>query len=453
MTSGPDAPECMSCQMPIELDEPVQAFLCAHVIHVECLDNFASVKGVNRDDLACPKCKLAPESARLLEAGMGLTNPVPPPEHEVVDDVRTDDDPLIHAGTEADTETAERTLTPAHPAKMPPVPDEPIGADAQTPFGSQQPAVPKLDTTIAPATGGSASSEMAAGVVCVSQGAAAQHSTAIAQYPTEDLCVECAACGGQCELAKARVVSKMLGTFKCNVCRSRSTTFYRNFGEWPTRDFQGASLEEQQAFMRASHELDGKALIASARMFLTKYERHERTYEDGGAFWPLAKWAHDGFDAGLIEEHTCEEDKMNHKVLGLCYRVAILHKATRGADGQESSKRFKPNCKVLKALPAPSPAVEQTPAPDAEAAAVADGSDAKSGDSNACKSSSAGAKASNSSSPASQKSGSGSGSGGSSSKSSSSSSSSDKKKKKKKKKKKNETKNKQNKKEDNVTSQ
>ena len=83
------------------------------------------------------------------------------------------------------------------------------------------------------------------------------------------------------------VLNKTNGTWKCKVCYSKATTLYREFGTWPKSDFQSASLLERQAFMREAGSKDKLALIRSAKVLMTQFERHEAVYEDGGHFLPL----------------------------------------------------------------------------------------------------------------------------------------------------------------------
>jgi len=170
--------------------------------------------------------------------------------------------------------------------------------------------------------------------------------------------VWCTTCGTLVvNIEKMTVLSKIAGTVRCNVCRTNTTALYRNFGTWPTDEFKRASVEEQQLFMKNASVLPNKALISSAKCFLAKYERHEKTYEEGGAFFPLSKWSKDGFDAERIERLTPDEDIMEHDILGKVYRVAILYKSIRGAQGAESSKRLRSNMKNAAKQIADEPAV------------------------------------------------------------------------------------------------
>ena len=89
----------------------------------------------------------------------------------------------------------------------------------------------------------------------------------------------------------------------------------------------------KQHFMKSIKDLNCKATVEKARAFVKTYETHEKAYANGGNFWPLSKWAHDGFDADTIKSLTLPEDIQQHEILGTCYRVKILMKEERGAQG------------------------------------------------------------------------------------------------------------------------
>ena len=120
---------------------------------------------------------------------------------------------------------------------------------------ASSPAVP----TVADASASGAASSTIAPVV-----------TAIALAPAHQagdvdmLRVWCYVCGLKCDICSAKVFNKTNGTWKCKVCNSKATTLYREFGTWPTSDFQSASL-----LMREAGSKDKLALIRSAKMFMT----------------------------------------------------------------------------------------------------------------------------------------------------------------------------------------
>ena len=101
----------------------------------------------------------------------------------------------------------------------------------------------------------------------------------------------------------------------------------------------------------AVQDLNGAMTAEKARTFLKSFERHEQTYALGGVFWPLQKWAHEGFDAKAIEELTPAEDIQMHNILGLTYRVKQLTTMETGTRGYEKGDElaFKSSMKKLMA--------------------------------------------------------------------------------------------------------
>ena len=79
--------------------------------------------------------------------------------------------------------------------------------------------------------------------------------------------------------------------------------------------------------------MSGKVAAEKARDFLRSYETSETRYSNGGAFWPLAKWATEGFDSTKIEALTPAQDIQHHPILGKCYRVKILMQEEAGSQG------------------------------------------------------------------------------------------------------------------------
>ena len=102
---------------------------------------------------------------------------------------------------------------------------------------------------------------------------------------------------------------------------------------------------------RSVQDLNQAATAEKAGTFLKSFERHEQTYALGGVFWPLAKWAHEGFDAEAIERLSVEEDIQKHNILGLTYRVKQLTTMETGTRGYEQGDElaFKSSLKKLMA--------------------------------------------------------------------------------------------------------
>ena len=70
-----------------------------------------------------------------------------------------------------------------------------------------------------------------------------------------------------------------------------------------------------------------------ASQMLERFEKHTDYYDEGGQYLPLSVWDGKGFNVDSIERFSKPEDKMNHDVLGPCYRVKILEKGSQGERG------------------------------------------------------------------------------------------------------------------------
>ena len=80
-------------------------------------------------------------------------------------------------------------------------------------------------------------------------------------------------------------------------------------------------------------ELNAKALADHTTNFFRSFSTHEKKYENGGVFWPIKKWKHEGFDEVAIEAGTSKEDIQQHPILGPCYRVPLMSKSEAGSEG------------------------------------------------------------------------------------------------------------------------
>ena len=67
--------------------------------------------------------------------------------------------------------------------------------------------------------------------------------------------------------------------------------------------------------MKQIKDLDPKATISKEKALLYTFETHQKNYANGGAVWPLAKWAHEGFDAKKIEQHTTPDNIQEQPIL------------------------------------------------------------------------------------------------------------------------------------------
>lgn len=69
-------------------------------------------------------------------------------------------------------------------------------------------------------------------------------------------------------------------------------------------------------------------------------------YYDGGEFLPLSVWKQRGFDEASIEQRSLEADKLQHPVLGLCYRVKTAN-VRRASSDLEAHWRLRMRCPSL----------------------------------------------------------------------------------------------------------
>ena len=89
----------------------------------------------------------------------------------------------------------------------------------------------------------------------------------------------------------------------------------------------------QQDFFKSLHGTSGKDAVALAKEKLASFESHRQEYAEGGKYMPLTYWTRKGFDASAIESLSVPSDVMEHRILGTCYRVAVLYKGEAGHKG------------------------------------------------------------------------------------------------------------------------
>ncbi len=179
-------------------------------------------------------------------------------------------------------------------------------------------------------------------------------------FPTD--AVMCHDCGSACHKYSARVYFKTHKggeRWRCNCCRTKITQLYKSRGKWPPVGFGRASLDERQGFMRSIKDLNGEDSAVKADMFLKTYEMHQKKYSHGGVYWPLQKWAHEGYDTDAIEKLSQPEDIQHHDVLGKCYRVKFLEKSEEGTQGSEKGDNIHGAEKANKLIAALATLIEQ----------------------------------------------------------------------------------------------
>ena len=150
----------------------------------------------------------------------------------------------------------------------------------------------------------------------------------------------CDDCNRYQSFQKARLTTKGAAPgWRCGTCTNSRQQLYRGFGAWPPKEWSEIPTEDRVAFMRDVEGKSPAATIAAADTMMTKYEKREDWYEDGGQFLPLSVWETKGFNIENIRNLTPQSDTQNHPVLGLCYRVKLLATGGRGVSGKRFDAR------------------------------------------------------------------------------------------------------------------
>jgi hypothetical protein len=114
----------------------------------------------------------------------------------------------------------------------------------------------------------------------------------------------------------------------------------------------------QQEFFRSLHGSSGAGAVALAKEKLANFEEHRQEYAEGGKYMPLSYWTRKGLDARATETLSVPSDVMDHRILGTCYRVAVLYKGEAGHKGQARSSEAESTRPPMKAAAAASVAVK-----------------------------------------------------------------------------------------------
>ena len=70
----------------------------------------------------------------------------------------------------------------------------------------------------------------------------------------------------------------------------------------------------------------------AAKDYLDRHHTSEHYFEEGGQYLPLSVWDRKGFNIDDIRDKSLPEDRIEHGVLGRCFRVRLLSKGTIGRD-------------------------------------------------------------------------------------------------------------------------
>lgn len=125
-------------------------------------------------------------------------------------------------------------------------------------------------------------------------------------------------------------------SWRCSGCNSKIAQLQREFGNWPTGAFKDVPHELQVEFYRSCSSLH--QMRAKVEELSRRYEKHEETFEQGGAFLPLSVWAVQGWDVDRIEKYSRPEDVIDDLVQGRTYRLRIRSATTLRSRGLERER-------------------------------------------------------------------------------------------------------------------
>jgi hypothetical protein len=144
--------------------------------------------------------------------------------------------------------------------------------------------------------------------------------------------VRCRSCNRFEHFQKCRLLAKQSAqNWRCSGCHVKTTQLYRQFGKWPTTEFEALDDFVKHNFMASLSGMDGPSAVAKANELLETYRVDEEIYTDGGQFLPLNVWATKGWDPLRIDRYSSAGDKKWHNVAGRvmqCAVVTILLSAT-----------------------------------------------------------------------------------------------------------------------------
>jgi hypothetical protein len=134
--------------------------------------------------------------------------------------------------------------------------------------------------------------------------------------------VRCRSCNRFEHYQKCRILGKQsmhnaaATLWRCSGCHVKTTQLYRQFGKWPTTEFEALQEDVKQAFMASLVGMDGPGAVAKATELFETYRVDEEVYKDGGDFLPLSVWEKQGWDTSRVAEFSPAADKKWHSVLG-----------------------------------------------------------------------------------------------------------------------------------------
>ena len=323
---------CSLCQHPLvsadsdgSAPQALSSLMCGCTFHAECITAFCDQAHTTVLEMRCPVCRQTADAVATLEAtatqnldpGAAVAEPLPAAAIET-------------PGAAVAELEAELAVVPPAAADVAPAGNDNLFGEEVAAEAADAEDVARDDVNAAPdsrAVGADATAtevETEEGSVAVIKRPAAVDGV----YPEEEK--QCSRCHNYVRRAKVRCINKTKQLFQCNV------QLTRQYGVWPTSDFNGISADEKVAFMKAVGEAkDQEQLKLVSEEYLRRFEKRARFFMHNGEFLPLSVWGNRGFDTERIESTTTAADTMEHPVLGKCYRVAILNTGSRGEIGWE----------------------------------------------------------------------------------------------------------------------
>ena len=340
---------CALCQQLLGTDD-LQAMLCTCVFHKECLNDFVDqCNAGNLLDAKCPKCRST--NFNILDQSLSLLgnsppqgndaeqiHPIPGSWEEIADsaiDLEGAGAGEVAAGQEDPVEdvAAEGASTGAEDNADDELPASPsTWSTIEKQYADEAESVAQVPTEIP--------TPPQAPRLCRARKDSPQvdyKSTALSKLDHVFDNVYCGTCGDYGLRSKARLISKMKGTFRCGTCASKCVQLSSELGEWPTPEFRALSDEDQKTFMKAmGGATKATDVLALAKRHFQRFQKQAKYFDDSGEYLPLSVWGNRGFDVAAIEKNSETRDIKNHPVLGRVYRVQILTTGSRGEKGSAS---------------------------------------------------------------------------------------------------------------------
>ena len=325
-----EAPECVICRSPLNDGTEVTSLPCAHSMHSQCLQNYASIKGQPVSALPCSVCKLVPAAAMQMapeapaaatSARVEVVDVIEDAMEDVPELVQPDRVPVI---ADPDDEEPLDTLVPAAAEK-----GKAKGTPRGPPRGRPKPkAKPKAKKGKGKGKGKGKTAPAEAAPV------AAEPVAVEAAEPDPEAppaMVPCVWCKVEVEAVEANCSSSRRGEYRCKACSSSRAALYRA-GAFP--NLQHMSNDEVQQFFTKCSELNIDGKLELSRTFQKQhFEKEVETFAEGGSYLPLSVWQSKGFDTSRIEALSEPANIDEHPILGTTYRVVIKSKAMKRDHG------------------------------------------------------------------------------------------------------------------------